>query len=319
MRVRRVLVAALAVLFATTSCVSIAAAHEDSVPMIITEPEDTDEPIPCAVFFADNMVYAPQWRIGNLVRIEAMVINMTDLDSPEDIMDSDLNVSAESLAALPIPPEVVLAGTEQQWALNNYPELLNETRMVSVNYIEVTITGPDGYSEAFVAEWEWDPETGEWVGESDGELGREVNKGGHLIYGMLWDTSVLDSINGIGDYTVEVRLGEWYNVTHAIAHLYNPEVEGDLLNDGYPFSSLLEENNPDYYLYGIGIGNVTSDNPPLEDRGYGWIVLGQLIPQGPGGGNGGDGGSHGEDGDGNNHCGDQSGGNSNGGSRYRSK
>lgn len=76
--------AALAMLFATTSCVSIATAHEDSVPMIITEPEDPEAPIECAVFFADNMVYTPQWRIGNLVRIEAMVVNMTDRASPEE-------------------------------------------------------------------------------------------------------------------------------------------------------------------------------------------------------------------------------------------
>ena len=304
MRGRRVLVAALAMLFATTSCVSIATAHEDSVPMIITEPEDPEAPIECAVFFADNMVYTPQWRIGNLVRIEAMVVNMTDRASPEDVMESDLNVSVESLAALPIPPEVVVAGTEQQWALNNRPDLLNETRMVSVNFIEVTIWGPDGYDESFVAEW--NPLTRERIDGSDGELGREVNKGGHLIYGMLWDTSALDSISGIGDYTVEVRLGEGYNVTHAIAHLYNPEEEGVYQNAGFPFSSLVDANDDNYIIYGIGIGGVSLDDQLEEDSGHGWIVLGQLIPQGPGGGSGGDGGSHGEDGDGdgdgNHHC-----------------
>jgi hypothetical protein len=300
MRGRRAVVTALAVLLGATSSVGIVAGHEESVPMIITQPEDPEGTIPCAVFSADNMVYAPQWRIGNLVRIEAMVIDMTGLASPEAIPESDLNVTEESLAELDIPDEVVEAGTEQQWALNNHPELLAETRMVSVNYIEVTITGPAGV-ETFTAEW--DPETGDPI-SADGPLGREVNKGGHLIYGMLWDTSGMDETDG-GQYKVEVRLGDWYTIYYAIAHLYNPEIEGDYLNDGYPFSSLLEENNPDYFVYGIGIGNVSLDDPLLLDSGYAWIILGQLIPQGAGGGNG-DGGNGGEGGNGNGTCGGNS-------------
>jgi hypothetical protein len=294
----------VAMLFATASCVSIVTAHEDSVPMIITQPEDPDGEIPCAVFFADNMVYAPQWRIGNLVRIEAMVINMTDFDSPEDVKESCLNVSEDFLNALDdIPDDVIGTDIEQQWVLNNHPDLLNETRMVSVNYIEVVITGPNGDYEKFVAEW--DPVSKERIDGSDEVLGREVNKGGHLIYGMLWDTSHLDPEDDIGNYTVEVRLGDWYNVTHAIAHLYNPEEEGVYQNPGDPFSDLVDqEDDPQYTTYGIGIGGRGLDDSTQEDSGYAWVTLGQLIPQGPGGGNGDSdqGGDGGDGGDGNGAC-----------------
>ena len=312
MRGRRAIVTAMAVLFATTSCACIVAGHEDGEPMIITKPDVSGETIPCAVFFADNMVYAPQWRIGNLVRVETMIIDMTGFASAEDIPESALNVPEEILADLPIPPEVIEAGTQQQWALLNYPDLLEETKMVSVNYIEVRVSGP-GCDETYSAEW--DPMTGDLISE-EGPLGREVNKGGHLIYGMLWDSSLYLDETDEGMYTVEVRLGDWYTVDFAIAHLYNPEVEGEYLNEGFPFGSLLLEGDPDFTVYGIGVGGVSLDDPDNPESGYAWIDL-RLIPEGSGGGNGGDSGNQGEGGNGNGHCGAKSGGN--GGDRYRRK
>ena len=61
---------------------------------MITTPEVLDDgsTIPCAVFFADNMVFGPQWRIGNFVRIEMLVIDMTAYYAPEDIWASDIEL-----------------------------------------------------------------------------------------------------------------------------------------------------------------------------------------------------------------------------------
>ena len=50
------------------------AAEETEVPVPIIVPED-EENFPVSMYFADNMVFTPQWRIGNFVRIEMMVID----------------------------------------------------------------------------------------------------------------------------------------------------------------------------------------------------------------------------------------------------
>ncbi|MBU1158619.1 MAG: hypothetical protein KKE24_04695 [Candidatus Thermoplasmatota archaeon] len=281
MNPKRVSAVAIAVLFGLTSCACMICAHEDEGdPMIITAPSGTT-PMSCAVFYADNMVYAPQWRLDNYVRIETMVIDMTDYDSARDIMATDVSLY----------PGVFEDGLAQQAAIiADSATILPMTKMVSVSYIEITITS-DVLDEDLVFAAGWDPLTGVKVIEERG-LGREVNKAGHVIYGTLWDTTGLDE----GVYTVETRLGcvvngvgvigQWYSVDYAIAHLYNPEgEEGELLTPDHPFSDLVEEDNIDYSTYKIGVGGVGG--------GVAWIVLGPLIPQGSGGGNGGESGGNG--------------------------
>ncbi|MCJ7490538.1 MAG: hypothetical protein MUO87_10485 [Thermoplasmata archaeon] len=284
---------AVAVLFGITSCACMIGANEDEGdPLIITAPSGS-APMSCAVFYADNMVYAPQWRLDNYVRIEAMVIDMTGYDSSRDILTTDVNL---------YPGGIFDDGFEQQAAIiADSANVLPMTRMVSVSYIEMTVTS-DALPEPLVFAAGWDPLTGVKVIEELG-LGREVNKAGHVIYGTLWDTTGLDE----GVYKVETRLGcvvddvgvigQWYSVDYAIAHLYNPEgEEGELLDPVHPFSDLVEENSDDYATYKIGVGGV--------DDGAAWIDLGPLIPQGSGGGgngNGGDGGNGNGGGGGNGH------------------
>lgn len=296
---------AVAVLFGVTSCACMIGADEDEGVMFITEPSG-DTPISCAVFYADNMVYAPQWRLDNYVRIEALVVDMTGYESPRDILTTDINL---------YPSEEFPTGLDQQAAiLADSANVLPMTRMVSVSYIEISITST-ALDEPLVFEAGWDPLSGEKVID-EGGLGRHVNKAGHVIYGMLWDTTGC----GEGVYTVETRLGcvvdnvgvigEWYSVDYAIAHLYDPEgEEGDLLDPAHPFSDLVEEDHIDYSIFKIGVGGL--------DDGVAWIVLGPLIPQGSGGGNGGDSGGNGNGngGDGGNgNCGE--GGNGHGKSRH---
>ncbi len=302
MRARRISAVAVAILFGVVSCTCMMSAHEDEgTPVMITAPSGTD-PISCAVFYADNMVYAPQWRLDNYVRIETMVIDMTGYDSARDIETTDVNLY----------PDVYLDGLEQQAAIITDSEnVLPMTRMVSVSYIEITVVS-DVLDEPIVFAAGWDPVTGESVISVNG-LTREVNKAGHLIYGTLWDTTGLDE----GEYTVQTRLGcvvdgvgvlgEWYSVDYAVGHLYNPEgEEGELLDADHPFSDLVTEDHIDYTTYKIGVGGV--------DDGSAWIVLGPLIPQGSGGGNGGDSGGNGNGGDGGN--GNGGGGNGYGGNRH---
>ncbi|MBU1158172.1 MAG: hypothetical protein KKE24_02410 [Candidatus Thermoplasmatota archaeon] len=315
MRNTRVTAIAVAAFMLILPLSMVVSAHEDEgTPIMITVPDGADEgaTMDCAVFFADNMVYGPQWRIGNFVRIEMLVIDMTGYSAPEEIWTSDIelfddyqkqavdgdgNLIFDEFGV----PVMVYDGLAQQAAImTDSINILPKTRMVSVSYIEVTMT-MDTLDEPEVFKAGWDPETGDKV--IGDELGREVNKAGHVIYGMLWDTTGLDE----GTYTVSVRLGaavedefgewtgvigQWYSVDFAIAHFYIGE---GLLNDpDHPFVNLVsDKSDPVYVDYKIGIGNVTDD-------GVAWIELGDLIPQGSGGGNSEDsGGSHGENGGGN--------------------
>ena len=294
---KKVSASAVALIVGMVSCACLISAHEEGEPLVTTVPP-TGDPMSVAVYFADNMVYAPQWRVDNYVRIETMVIDMTGYTMPEDIARTDTDLY----------PETYLTGLEQQQAILADPTILNDTRMVSVSYIEVIIRASNGdVADRF--ESGWSPETLELV--IGGEVGREVNKAGHLIYGMLWDTTGKDT----DVYTVEVRLGhvdetdgewtpvfgEYYRVDHVIANWYNPEAEeGTLMNPEHPFHAIVLESDPDYLVYKIGVGGL--------DGQVAWIELGPLIPQGSGGGNGGNG-NGGEGGNGNGNCGANSGGN----------
>jgi hypothetical protein len=298
---------AMAVFMLTMPLSIVVSAHEvEGEPIVITVPTETMD---CAVFFADNMVYAPQWRIGNPVRIETMIINMDDVDDvayaePEDILtnDTDLIDLYNKEVEDPDTGEIltVYDGLKQQAAINaNSDEILPLTRMVSVSYIKMTMTNDSGFETSFDAGWnstpDDDPTTDDYEQVIFGGIDREVNKGGHLIYAMLWDTTDLE----VGTYTVSVELGyavetsvgsgvwtgipstgatdDWYSVDYAIAHHYGSE--GVLANPYHPYVDIVSDpEDPWYADLGIGLGGV-------ENRAA-WIELGDLMPQGSGGGNG---------------------------------
>ena len=322
MRKNAVSAIAIAVLFGAAAFACVVGAEDEGEPLMITMPSDND-PISCAVFYADNMVYGPQWRIGNFVRIEAMVLNMDDYDSAQDVCTNDTDLYPAEDDPDPDPTLPYANGEVQQWEINNNSEnVLPMTKMVSVSYIQMVITGPlqnqdDTDPLVCMLEAGWKPSDKTKV-INDGILGREVNKAGHVIYGCLWDTTNLVE----GTYTVSTKLGvvqqkdngEWegvpgaYRVDYAICHLYI--AEGVYVNLDHPYADIAgDKNDPVYEVFGNGIGNVTN--------GAAWIDLGQLIPQGSGGGNGGNG-NGGEGGNGN---GDENGGNGgvNGNGNHRSR
>lgn len=243
-------------------------ASEESVPIPIT-------PAPAegvGVYFADNMVFTPQWRTDNYVRIEMMVIDMSNL--------ADAN--GDGLAdPLDIPAADVDMYTQAELLAS--PSLILNTRMVSVPSITVDVVGADG-SVAWHTYAEW-AEDGSVV-FSDGGIGREINKAGHLIYGAQWDTSGVAE----GVYAVHVKLPGAYVVDFAMGTY---KVGEDTLYDpNYPFIELADDElDWQYVEYDIGIGDVTAE-------GSAFVVLGNLIGRGSGGGNGGGGNGGGSDGGG---------------------
>lgn len=306
MEYKRVPAMAVAVLFVLTSCAYVISAHEDEgAPLIITAPAEGAETMSCAVFFADNMVYTPQWRLDNYVRIEVMVLNMDSYADPSELLVADTNLYPSELIPDPLAQQAAIIADSATY--------LPMTKMVSVSYIEVTVTS-DVLDDPVVFAAGWNPVDGTKVIEVNG-FGREVNKAGHLIYGTLWDTTNFDA----GVYTTEVKLGvamqddlgewygavgEWYDVNCAIGHLYNPEVEGEYLVPDHPYDDLGVEGTEAFDVYKLGEGGLTVDD-------VAWIELGPLIPQGSGGGsgNGGEGGGNGGDGgEGNGHGGENGGG-----------
>ena len=303
MRYKRAVAVAMAAVIAIGLLPVLSSAHATTTIVVTAPPEDADS-MSCAVYFADNMVYAPQWRIGNFVRIETMVLNMTDYADP-------VKFDVDDLWLPEFTEHDYLDGLAQQEALIAESARLAETRMVSVSYIEVQMTGPSGYeSETFSAGWMPEEPFDQVIDEG---LGREVNKGGRLIYGMLWDTTHVPA----GEYTVSVRLGKavqsdsigwvgeigtWYDVEYTVANYYIGE--GLLEDPKHPFISITDDPwDPLYVDYKVGIGGLEGDTA--------WILLGSLIPQGSGGGYGGGG----NGGDGNGNGGGGQNGHGNGGDR----
>lgn len=305
MEYKKVSATALALLFAVTSCACVISAEEDEgAPLIITAPAEGAETMSCAVFFADNMVYTPQWRLDNYVRIEVMVLNMDGYADP-----SELLVEATDLYPAILPDALA----QQAAIIADSATYLPMSKMVSVSYISVTITS-DVLSAPIVLEAGWDPST--LVKVIDEGFGREVNKAGHLIYGTLWDTTGLTE----GVYTTEISLGvakqdeagnwygdvgEWYDVNYAIGHLYDPAVEGVYLVPGHPYDDMGVAGTEAFDVYKLGEGGLTVDGNAA------WVELGPLIGQGSGGGSG-DGGGNGNGGEGGNGNGGESGGGGNG-------
>lgn len=225
----------------------VGGSEEPSTPIPVT-PADSEG---YAVFFADNMAFAPQWRTGNLVRIEVMILKAGDFNG-----DGVTNASD-------IPLDVSLSLTQEELTAN--PDLILDTYMVSVPEIWVTISGPGGTYEfySYFADGTAD--------ESD-TVGREINKAGHLIYGFLWDTTGVDP----GVYKTSVMIPSEYDVVMAIESLTVAE-------DAEPIGFVEVPAAGDDPVPGTG-GVVDSTNEA-------YIYLGEIITRGGSGSNGGNGGN----------------------------
>jgi hypothetical protein len=225
------------------------------------------------VYFADNMVFTPQWREGNFVRIEMMVIDMSNLVDanldgvidPMDIPAADIDIYTQA-EILALPANVL------------------NTRMVSVASIQVDIVYETGIT-VWTSYSEWRADGSAVV---VGNVGREVNSVGHLIYGGQWDSTNA----AYGVYTVWVSLGSGYNVLFAMASYKIGE--DTYFDPDYPYIELADDElDWQYVEYDIGVGDVSLD-------GNAWLVLGPLMGRGGGanGGNGNGGGGNGGNGNG---------------------
>jgi hypothetical protein len=254
----------------------VGANEEPSVTIPFTDPGDvvpgmTKDDMVYAVYFADNMAFAPQWRTGNLVRIEIMVLkvyNLTDPDGSPAPDDIPVTVNTN-----------ITSGTVyDQATLMANPEDLLYTWMVSVPSIEVTIAGENG--DVFVYESDFTD------GYDDADtVGREINKAGHLIYGFLWDTSADDASAGV--YRVSVKV-PGYDVAFSVRSLVLGEEELPIGYEAVPIGAI------DAFVSGTGGVDATLGA---------YIFLGELIEKsdsGSNGGNGGDSGQNGNGGDGDN-------------------
>lgn len=264
MRYNKALVMALVALMSTVSFSWFVSAAEETVVIPITAPgvqTPDGGAVDCyAVYFADNMAFTPQWRVGNLVRIEVMVLKVWDYNGDGLIQAADIPVVVNT--------NITSGAVGDQASYIANPNDLMWTWMVSVPQIWVDIVGPGGALASFYSDFS------DLSADPSDTVGREINKAGHLIYGFLWDTTGMPT----GVYTVNVRIPSAYNVQMAVRSLVVSE-EADPI--GY------EPVPSDNDMPGTG-GVVIATNTAF-------INLGTLIAKGgsSGGGGGGGGGSGG--------------------------
>jgi hypothetical protein len=230
------------------------AAEDTYSDVPISVPPDGADSIDVGVYFADNMAFAPQWRLGNFIRIEIMVLDVTGLSDPSELLIEETNVYTQ---------EVLRAD----------PTLIFNTNMVSVSEIWISIT-PQGEDDPVVT-WHSDFEDP----DGDRTVTREINGEGHLIYGGKWDTSNVDEG---GFYTVSVRLPSVYEVKWALQHeravVEEPTEELSLTSDD------VIEDPPEaigYMLVPSSRGGV------VLETNVAYIVLGEVLDGGGSGSNAG--------------------------------
>lgn len=244
------------------------AAEEPATPMPFTTPGEvtpgvSDPEMEYAVYFADNMAFTPQWRLGNLVRVETMVLKAFETNSDGVLNASDIPIGVNT--------NITSGAVYTQTDLLGNPDHILWTWMVSVPAITVTMTGENGDVHTFASNYA--------DGISDADLvTRETNKAGHLIYGFLWDTEGADVLGGV--YRVSVDVGSAFPVTMAVRSLVVAEDADPIGYEELPAGTL------DAFV--SGTGGMSGDDA--------YIYLGVLIAKGGssgGGGNGGGGGGHG--------------------------
>jgi len=264
------------------------AGHDIEIPITEVPIDDEDGKIPVAVYFADNMVYTPQWRVGNLVRIETMILNVSTclIDEVPDMTVMPLEVSKSiTLQTDPETGEILIYDL-----LTDSSDLL-DTYMVSVPSIEIVITSLDDSEVSYTFSGGLSGET--WIGD----VTREINQYGHLIYGFLWDTEVEEL--PLGAYEVSVKLPDEYDIRASVAHVY-PEKAEDDVTQGDP-----DREKPDDQEEPLGFGILPEgDTNGCGGVPYGlneaYVILGPLV-EGGSAGTGGDNGD--ENGGGNDETG----------------
>lgn len=278
MKCKKVL-AVVAAVFATFSFASaVVASDEPTMPVPIMTPGGGFTEIPCAVYFADNMAFGPQWRVGGLVRIELAVINL-DADKDGTLLTVDqipLNLS-ESVSGV-IDPLTEATKVYNQVELFTDPSLLNDTYMVSVSHIWVNISLSTDSSHTY----RYASDFTDGYDDTD-TVGREINKMGHLIYGFLWDTELDAAPEGV--YKVSVGFTTVYGVKMALEHLYPIVVDGTDDTEAVPTG---------YTTLPFDDGSATSGTGGVATgTNEAYIYLGELISKGGSGSNGSNGGGDG--------------------------
>lgn len=304
---KRILGIATAAVLVAISFASLTSAEEEpALPIPIMVPIDGQGSVPVAVYFADNMAFGPQWRVGNLIRIETAVVNLDpdwDTDFADTIFVGDLPVDlAQSVSGLMMTdPEtgLLVPKVYTQSEIMADPMVLYDTYMVSVSEITITIyltTDAENYC------WSWISDFTNGVQDTD-TVTREINKGGHLIYGFLWDTT--EAVPGI--YRVDVSIPGLWKINHAIETEYPVTTEE---------VTVTEE---DVVVEPTGFETVPSDNGGVDsETNTAWIQIGDLVAKSDSGSTGGgdngdhDGGGDGGDGNMNGGGGELNGGNGNG-------
>ena len=249
------------------------AGEEPAAPVPFTTPSEVvpgtvEGNMEYAVYFADNMAFTPQWRLGNLVRVETMVLKAFERNNDGVLNASDIPIAVNT--------NITSGAVYSQEDLLLNPDHVLWTWMVSVPTISITMVGEKGDTHTFSSDFT--------NGISDDDLvTRETNKAGHLIYGFLWDTSDETVLGGV--YRVSVDIGSDYHVTMAVRSLVVAEDADPIGFEELPAGTLS--------AFVSGTGGVTGDDA--------YLYLGVLLAKGGSSGGGGNGGGDGGGGDGGSH------------------
>ncbi|MGB2826154.1 MAG: hypothetical protein WBC49_05915 [Thermoplasmata archaeon] len=260
------LVVLVALMFVPMTNTSAEDTWNDAVP--IMEPEPDADPMAVAVYFADNMVFTPQWRLGNFIRIEIMILD-ADCSEPSDILIDETDMTNIE----GYDPE-----DYDQQSLRDDPDLLKDTNMISVSEIWINIISvPTDSNPTAVCVASWHSDFKDKDPDAERTVIREINGEGHLIYGGKWDTS---SAPYGGEYTVSVGLPGTYNIKWAVQH--DRGVEEETAEE----VAVLSEDSVVVPPEPIGYMLVPNgDVDPVTHEAY--IVLGELLDGGGSGTNGG--------------------------------
>lgn len=231
----------------------VRAAEETPVTISISDPASADG---FGVIFSDNMAFTPQWRVGNLLRIETLVVKAFYDETGEALDVGSIPVAVNT--------DISTGTVYDQATLMADPDLILGTWMVSVPEIQITMSSEDS---SVVYEYYSNFEDSDTTNDA---VTREINKAGHLIYGLLWDTTGIAP----GVYKVSVEISSEYKVA-------------------FPLRSLLVAESTEPIGYEVlPADDGTSGTGGVEQPNNAYLYLGVLMSKGgsSGGGSGNQGG-----------------------------